>query len=118
MDVSTWTPIWTNPNLALEPVVGAANGGVAMQDLNTGLLHEVAADGSTVSVGAFGGRWAYQTRFGMWTSEWRVALDGHALYGQRHSSGAQQSYRDCRAQSASVWAFWVHLMKAAPGMPS
>ena len=67
VDVTTWTPFWTSTNLSLEPVVALTNGGVAMHDLSSGVLHEMDANGSTVSSGAFGGRWGYQTASGMWT---------------------------------------------------
>jgi hypothetical protein len=40
------------------------------------------------------------------------------MVGQGHNPGAQQSYRDCRAQIGSPWAFWLHVMKASPGRPS
>lgn len=46
------------------------------------------------------------------------ALMETLVYGQRHNPPAQQSYRDCRVQSASLWRFWERVPRAAYGRPS
>jgi hypothetical protein len=68
MDVTNWTPKWTSTNPNLEPVIALPNGGVAMQDLGVGDLIEFNATGTAGESGAFGGRWGYQSGFGIWTS--------------------------------------------------
>jgi hypothetical protein len=65
MNVLDWTPIFTT---SFEPVIPLVNGNTAMHEVSTGLLHEVNAAGVSVASGAFGGRWGYQSAFGLWTS--------------------------------------------------
>ena len=50
MDVSTWTQMWSNSNLAQEPVAALVNRRVAMHDLNTGMLHELDPTGATLAL--------------------------------------------------------------------
>ena len=67
-NVIDWTSIWSNTNLSLEPVIALPDGAVAMQDLNTGNLIQFSASGTAGESAAFGGRWGYQSAFGLWTS--------------------------------------------------
>lgn len=71
MDVSTWTPIWSDSNINLVPVASLANGRVAMHDVVAGTLNELSADGVPLVSVPFGG--GYQTAFGLFT---RVESDG------------------------------------------
>jgi hypothetical protein len=68
MDVTNWTPKWSNANVNLEPVTGTLNGGAAMHDLVTDQLMEFDGNGVQLSSTSFGGRWGYQSAFGLWTS--------------------------------------------------
>jgi hypothetical protein len=100
MDVTNWTTVWSNANLSLEPVVALPNGGAAMHDPNTGNLVEFTASGDTVQSGPFGGRWDFQSAFGMWTGvdntgqlTARVSLalnESSSSYGDTGRVGTQQ----------------------------
>ena len=117
MDTSTWTALWSNPNLALEPVAALVNRRVAMQDLSTGILHELGETGATVRSGTFGGRSGYQSAFGTWTSVEAGVLIGRASLplsesavsfaflgglGQRNSAIRENTYDT--PEMAALWA--------------
>jgi hypothetical protein len=67
VDVTTGTATWTKSNSTLEPVVPLRNNEVAMHDLSTGMLEVLDSTGTLVDAAAFGGRWGYQSGFGLWT---------------------------------------------------
>jgi hypothetical protein len=62
-------------------VIALPTGGVAMHDLSVGNLVVFDAAGTAGASGAFGGRWGYQSAFGMWTSAESGQLTARASLG-------------------------------------